>query len=247
MAAARQRGGGDFVPGPLVWFHLIVFGGFAASAVAAAFPELAQLRLALAHRWHPGTPPLASAVVGAALAALGLAALVVRVVRQKGGAKVPSAVVLLGFFLALTVELQAPTLRSQAGANMAFLDVAKAVHLAMRDHLQREGAAPADGAAWQAELERAGAAQGLERSPYRSRWFRAQPWRVVMLAAEAQVPKDEPPGTLAVWVSRDRVQYRAALVGLSSRLEAARLRDGAGGLVELEGVYNPDMGRRPVP
>lgn len=221
--------------------HALVFLGFAALAIAAASPELTQLWWALSSPYHAGAAPFWPAVLGAAASAAGAAVLAVRLVQRREVALFVSLAILAGLLAALTVNASAPQGRSAEAANLALLEVARAVRQQMGAALQKDAAVPADAAAWEAALARAQAEKPEARPAVRDRAFRLVPFRVQRVEAEDWAGEGADPGTLGVWISDDRVSFLITPVGLGPAGAPRVLADDRDRPIRLKGVFNPDM------
>lgn len=221
--------------------HALVFFGFAALAIAAASPELAQLRWALSSPYHAGAAPFWPALAGAGASAAGALVLAARLVQRREVTLFVSLSILAGLAVALTVNLSAPQGRSIEAANLALLEVARELRQQMGAALQKDAAVPADAAAWEAALARAQAQKPEARATVRDRAFRLQPWRVVRVEAEDWSGEGAAPGALGVWISADRVSFLITPVGLGSSGVPRVLADDRDRPIRLKGVFNPDM------
>lgn len=221
-------------------FHVVVFLGFAASAVAGMLTELKQLADGLTHRFHFGTPP-SPLGTAAAFLAVGLAiALVVFLVRGRSAPLWMSAAILVAFAVSWWQQGYAFSRRSAPGANLAMFALGKVLHEQMRQQLQTTGAVPATQAEWEAALARAATDHP---SPYRTRTFAAVPWSLRTLAKEGDFLTDALPGTFTVFFPKDTSRFTITMIGLDPEHQTVRIRDDQGQPFELKGAYTPDTRR----
>jgi hypothetical protein len=221
--------------------HTLVFLGFTALAIAAAWSELLQLRFALGHPFHSGTPPFWPAVLGAALSAGGAAVLAVRLVQKREVTLFVSLSILLGFFVSLSVNLSSPSQRSIEAANVAVLELAREVQREMGKVLQKTAAVPTAPDEWSALLAQAEKKIADAPPSIRDRSFRLLAPRVALISEEAWQGQGAAPGTLGVWISNDRAQFTVTPVGLSAQGQPQVLPDDQGKPIRLRGVFNPDI------
>ncbi len=225
-------------PAGLRVVHAVVFLGFASATLAAVHPELIQLGAAMRHTFHPGTPPSPLGVAAGLFAIAGSLTLLVFFVRGKSAPLWVSAALLLGLLGGVASQgAAAPSRRSPEGANLVLLELGRAVHLKARDRLQQAGEVPSTQQFWDEALL---ASTGPER-PFHQRSFAVVPWKLELLARAEDFPTTAHPGTLLVFVSEDHASFVITFVGLDERFEPARLRDRENRVVELKGVFNPDM------
>lgn len=225
----------------LIVIHAAVFLGFAGLAIAAASPELLQLRFAFAGPYHAGSPPFWPSVLGAAIAGGGALVLLWRVVRRQEVTLFVSLSIMVGLAVALTVNFSAPRQRSADAANVALLEVTRELQRKMGAVLQKDAAVPEGDAAWAAKLAEAIEAKPDDASALRDRAFRRLDYAVVRVEQEAWQAEGAAPGTIGVWVSDDRVVFLLTPVGLSGEGKPQVLPDDRGNPIRLRGVYNPDM------
>jgi hypothetical protein len=226
--------------------HAIVFLGFSASALAAVYPEFLQLAAAWQRPFHAGAAPsglaLASGVTAAGVATL----LVVNLARRRSTSLAASALLLAAFCGALVFRSQeVPAQRSWQGADLALLEVTRALHLKMVERLQKDAEVPREPGPWQEALTAAAlkaSPGGL--SPIRSRSFAAQPYQVVKVPGQGAVPEGLPPAAVALWVSDDGVSFSLTPVGLLRDGAVGPLVDDSGAKVVFKGVFNPDLPRK---
>lgn len=220
--------------------HAAVFLSFSGLSVAAAWPELLQLRFGLAGPWHSGTPPSWPAVLGCA-ASFGAGLFVaVRLVSRREVTLYVSGAVLLGFAAALTASGHAAERRSVGGGNLYLLELARALRAQMGGRLQALAAVPDAPAEWDAALEGL-AEKAPGGSPLRDRAFRRVQPRALLVEDPGWSGEGEAPGTIGVWISADRVEFALLPVGLSPQGRAQPLLDDRGGRIRLKGVFNPDI------
>lgn len=237
---SSRSGVADASPLGLRAFHVVVFLGFAAAAVAGMLPELRQLFIALTHAWHFGTPPSPLGTT-AALAAISLSvALIVFLVRGRSAPLWMSVVVLLCFLISFWQQSYSFSQRSSPGANLVMLEVAKALHEKMRTRLQQTGAVPNTLADWEAALRTIAAEKPELGSPYRTRLFARAPWKLRTIAKEGDFLLDATPGTFTVFIPADASRFTITMVGLDPEHQTVRLRDDQGQPFELKGAYTPD-------
>ena len=232
-------------PAGLRLIHAIVFLGFAASTLAAVYPEFLQLAAAWQQPFHAGTPPSPLAIAAGVTAAAVALLIAVNLVRRRSTSLVASAFLLAAFGSALVFRAQeAPTRRTWQGADLALLEVARGLHLKMVEQLQRDAEVPRDTAAWEKALTEAArkvSPDGL--SPIRSRSFKAQPYGLIRMAGQGAVPAGLAPASVVFWVSDDGVNFELTPVGLLSDGAVGPLVDERGTRVVLKGVFNPDLPR----
>jgi hypothetical protein len=221
--------------------HAVVFWGFCALAIAAASPELDQVRFAQRGDWHAGTPPFWPALLGAGLSLGGAVVLGVRLVQRREVTLFVSGSILLGFGVALTVNATAPSQRSVESANVALLEVARELQRQMGARLQKDAAVPTEPAAWAEGLAEAQKVKADFPPAVRSRAFALQGFATQRVEAEDWEGQGAPPDTLGVWISADRVTFTITPVGISNLGEAVVLLDDLGRPIRLRGVFNPDM------
>jgi hypothetical protein len=225
----------------LTVIHAVVFLGFAGLAIAAASPELAQLRFALAGPYHAGSTPFWPALAGAALAAGGALVLLWRVARRQEVTLFVSLSIMLGLAVAVSVNWSRPSQRSAHAANVALLEIARELQRKMGAVLQKDAAVPEDGGAWAAKLAEALEAKPDAASALRDRGFRRLDYQAVRVEAEAWQGEGALPGTIGVWISSDRVVFLLTPVGITEEGKPRVLPDDRGNPIRLRGVYNPDM------
>ncbi|MHB8878875.1 MAG: hypothetical protein ACYC8T_34675 [Myxococcaceae bacterium] len=227
--------------------HAIVFLGFAASTLAAVHPELLHLHAALRLPFHPGTPPSPLAVAAGLTAVLGGLWVAMNLLRGRSTSLVVSAALLLGFVGALVFRAaEPPVKRTWQGADVALLEVTKALHLKMVERLQRDAEVPRDPKAWQEALDGAAhAASPGGASAIHGRTFRALPYRLAKAPGQGKVPEGLDPATVVLWTSDDGVGFELTPVGLTSSGGVGPLTDDRGTRVVFKGVYNPDLPRPP--
>ncbi len=218
-------------------FHVVIFLGFAAAAIAGVLPELRQLVSGLASPWHFGTPPSPFAVA-AALGAAGLSAgFLVFLVRGRSAPLWMSVAMLVAFGVSYWQQGYGFSRRNAPGANLAMFELGKALHETMRGQLQQTGAVPGSAAQWQAALT---ALAADHPSPFRTRSFQQVPWTLRTLQREGDFLLDASPGTFTVFVPTDNSRFTITMVGLDPEHQTVRLRDDHGQPFELKGAYTPD-------
>jgi len=221
-------------------FHLLVFLGFAAGAIAGMLPELQQLFTALSHKYHCGTIPSPLGTASAIAAFLASVTLLVYLARGRSAPLWISGVVLVAFVVTLWQQSYPFSRRSTPGANLAMLEVAKQLHEAKRQQLQETGAVDTDEAAWAAALAKIEADNPGLSSPFRRRSFDVMPWRLEMIASEDLFLVDATPGTFTVFVPKDASRFTITMIGLDPEHQTVRLRDDQGEAFSLKGAYTPD-------
>ncbi len=240
MAGPAPRAGSPDSSLGLRAFHALVFCGFGAATVAGMLPELQQLSEGLFHRWHFGTPPSpigATAALGAIALCL---ALVFFLARGRSAPLWMSMAMLVCFCAGLFGQTYEFSARSAPGANLAMLEVGKALQEKMRVQLQDYQRVSGKEADWQAALAEVSAGKP---SPYRSRFFGAVPWRLETLAHEGDFPQAAPPGSFFVWVPKDESRFTLTMAGLDPKHQVVRLRDDRGDVFELRGTFTPDTSK----
>ena len=220
----------------------VLLVGLGASAIAASLPELQQLFFALSRPFHFGAPPQPLAIGGTVLVLVGLAVVLVRVLR---GGRTPlwaMALVLVGVVLPASGLLsEVPQGRSAAAADGVILDVGNALRRVMVDRLRKEGTVPADLDAWQRALEEV---QGQTPSPVRDRRFERVPLRVIGREEGSGVLI---PGTYWLWTSPQRDAFELHPVGFDTEGRPAGLTDSAGSPVILRGGARQESWPRELP
>jgi hypothetical protein len=220
--------------------HTLVFFGFTALAVAAAWSELSQLGFALSRPFHSGSPPFWPALLGAALSAGGAAALALRLLQKREVTLFVSLSILLGFFVSLSVNASSPSQRSIEAANVAVLELAREAQREMGKTLQKTAAVPTAPDEWNAVLALAEKKNADAPLSIRDRSFRLLAPRVALISEEAWQGQGAAPGTLGIWISSDRAQFTITPVGLSNAGKPQVLLDDQGKPIRLRGVFNPD-------
>ncbi|MFT3842953.1 MAG: hypothetical protein QM723_38550 [Myxococcaceae bacterium] len=228
------------VPLPFRLFHLVALVGFTASAVAAAGTELVQLYAAYHWEYHSGTDPHWLAVGGAALAVLTMLAVVGGIAIKRPLPLLISALVLLGFGLALTGLSFEYSERSVHGANRKFLDLGSALFDVVHDLSRQGGIAPDDPKAWNQALKQIAETQ-QSGSPYRKGLNEVVPFRLEFTAKEDTWPRNAPPGTVLVWLAEDRSLFSLRFVGLDELHQPMLLKDETGKVVSLRGGAKDDI------
>jgi hypothetical protein len=218
--------------------HALVFLPLAATVLCGSAFEWRHLVQALSRPFHAGAPPGPPLLAGALLAGVGAWRVAVAVVLRHSAPLWASGLILSALCLA-SMNHGAPVEaeRSEARANLAFLEVGRRLHLSMVGGLQQQGEVPRDHAAWVRAL--AGATARQDR--VRDRRFRARPPRALRVASPDALPA-EPlvPGQVLVWVSEDGVTFELRLVGFADGAPAL-LRTPDGAVLVLKGLYNPDL------
>lgn len=218
--------------------HAVVFCALAAPVLWGSAPEWRHLAHALSRPFHAGAPPSALLLAAASVAALGVLALLLALARRRSAPLGASALVLLSLCLVWAARgARMDGARSEARANVAFLEVGRRVHLAMVGRLQQEGEVPRDLASWERAL--AGATARHDR--VRNRLFQHQPPRILRVE-EPEAPAQAPrvPGQLLAWVSSDGVTFELRLVGFGDG-GPQLLRHPDGTTLVLKGLYNPEL------
>jgi hypothetical protein len=230
----------DASPIGLRAFHVVVFLGFAGGTIAGMIPELRQLFVALTHPWHFGTPPSPLGTAAALAAIFSSLALIVFLVRGRSAPLWMSVVMLVAFGVSIWQQGYVFSRRSAPGANLAMLDMGKALHEKMRAQLQQSGAVPNTAAEWEAALSAIAAENPRLVSPYRSRTFAIAPWKLRTLVKEGDFLLDATPGTFTVFIPADASRFTITMVGLDPEHQTVRLRDDQGQPFELKGAFAPD-------
>nr|WP_228531066.1 MULTISPECIES: hypothetical protein [Myxococcaceae] len=228
--------------------HALVFLALAAPVLWGSAPEWRHLAHALSQPFHAGAPPSAALLAGALLAAAGALRLLGGLVRGRSAPLWASGAVLTALLLAWAAQGRGAGTgleRSEARANLAFLQVGRRVHLAMVGALQKDGEVARDEATWARAL--AGATAREDR--VRDRLLRAQPPRVRVTAAADAVPEGLVPGEVLVWVSPDGATFELRLAGFApDGGQPALLMDPeTHGALVLKGLFNPDLPRASEP
>ena len=218
--------------------HALVFCALAAPVLWGSAPEWRHLAHALTRPFHAGPLPSVLLLGAAVLAALGVLTLLLALLRARSAPLWGSGLVLAalcGVWAARGAAVQPE--RSEAQANLAFLEVGRRVHLAMVGRLQQDGEVPQQAQAWEAAL--AGATARHDR--VRDRLFRRQPPRVLRMEDPDALPTMAPvPGQLLAWVSPDGATFELRLVGFGAE-GPELLRHPDGSVLVLKGLYNPDL------
>ncbi len=221
-------------------FHLLIFLGFAAGAVAGMIPELQQLFTALSHKYHCGTVPSPLGTAAAVVSVVAAVTLVACLARGKSAPLAVSIAILVSFGVTLWQQSYTFSRRSSPGANLAMLEVAKQLHEVKRQQLQETGAVDTDEASWAAALKKIEADNPGLSSPFRKRPFDLLPWRLQMLPSEDLFIADATPGTFTVFVPKDASRFTLTMIGLDPEHQTVRLRDDQGEAFSLKGAYTPD-------
>jgi hypothetical protein len=223
--------------------YAVVFLGLAASALAAAWPELTQLYVGLGRPYHFGAPPRPLPLLGAGLVLLGLGVVGAAWARGRSAPLWASVVILVAAVLPMFgLWGEVPQGRSWAAADRVILDVGHALQRRMVDVLQQRGEVPLDEATWQVALAEVA---GPTPSPARDRSFQRLPWRVQRIPEPTARPDPLVPSTLLVWVASEGEAFQIHPVGFSPGGQVAPLADDQGVPVVLRGTFNPDMREPP--
>ncbi len=194
--------------------HALVFCALAAPVLWGSTPEWRHLVHALTRPFHAGPVPSALLLGAAVMATLGVVTLALALLRGRSAPLWGSGLVLAalcGVWAARGAAVQPE--RSEAHANLAFLEVGRRVHLTMVGRLQQEGEVPPQTQPWEAAL--AGATARHDR--VRDRLFRRQPPRLLRVEDPDALPVTAPvPGQLLAWVSPDGATFELRLVGFGA-------------------------------
>ncbi len=224
-------------PFPIRLVVALLFAGFAASAVASAWPELSHLVDAISRPFHSGTPPDKLAIAGVALAVLGLIPTVVFALRG-GRFLIGGGLVLVGFVLALVASPK-PARRTWAGADAEILEVARALAERINEQGRASGAFSQDEAAWRRVLDEvARSRDGTGLSPVRDARFEQRPYSLRFLSREDESPQVDP-GTFLVWISPSGSVFQLTPVGFDRQGRAAALTDDKGERLVLRSEVEP--------
>ncbi len=217
--------------------HAAVFLAMTAGVLGAALGEWKHLGAVLAHPFHVGPPPPPLLLLGSALAAAGALPLLWALARRRSAPLGASTLILAGVTgTVLATAGRAPAERSEPRANLALLEGARRLHVAMVDTLQRNGEVPVEQGAWQAAFESAQVPGAL----FRTRGFQPLPAALVRLASPDALPQPLQPGCLLLFVSGDGAAFELRAVGLQAG-EPALLRDDTGQALVLRGLFNPEL------
>lgn len=228
----HEKAGLSFLP----IFHAAAFLLLSAVAIVLGADDAQQLRYAVSNPYHFGAPhrslPIIGAVLGIACAVPTLWFFVKRRPVPLVVSGLAIAGVLCGYFGLRNEEPR----RSFHAANLDVLAAAQQLHRLQIDELQKSAEIAADPAAWRAALE----SLRLPNSPVRTKSFEQLPFEVSMLSDQAASLSGLRPGTLAVWVSADQVEFTIAAIGFAASGEAAPLKDKEGRTLILTGAFNPN-------
>jgi hypothetical protein len=214
-----------------------VFLAMTAGVLGAALGEWKHLVSALARPFHVGPPPPPLLLLGSALAAMGALRLLWALARRRSAPFWASLLILAGVSVTvLATAGRAPPERSEPRANLALLEGARRLHVAMVDTLQRTGEVPVADAPWRAALE----AARMRGDLYRTRRFQPLPPTLVRTATPEALPQPLQPGCLLLHVSGDGAAFDVRAVGLQDG-QPALLKDDKGEVLVLRGLYNPDL------
>ncbi len=217
--------------------HAAVFLAMTAGVLGAALGEWKHVGAALAHPFHVGPPPPPLLLLGSALAATGALRLLWALVRRRSAPLWASTLILAGVAgSVLATAGRTPAERSEPRANLALLEGARRLHVAMVDTLQRTGEVPVEQGAWQAAFQAAHVRGDL----FRTRRFQPLPPTLVRVASPEGLPQPLQPGSLLLFVSGDGAAFELRAVGLQAG-EPALLRDDEGQALVLRGLFNPDL------
>jgi len=217
--------------------HAAMFLAMTAAVLGAALGEWKHLGAVLARPFHVGPPPPPLLLLGSALAAAGALRLLWALARRRSAPLWASTLILAGVAgTVLATAGRTPTGRSEPRANLALLEGARRLHVAMVDSLQRTGEVPVEQGAWQAAFQAAHVPGAL----FRTRRFQPLPATLVRVASPDALPQPPRPGCLLLYVSGDGAAFELRAVGLQAG-EPALLRDDEGQVLVLRGLFNPEL------
>ncbi len=225
-------------PPALRLVHAAVFCLFASAAFGLSLPELEHLVTALSGAFHSGDAPRPASIAGALLAGLGMAVILIWLLRSRSAPLWASGLVLVGLCLALTgAMVGVPQARSPAGANLTILKTAQSLQARMVQVLQGKGEVPRALDAWGPEFKEA----AVLPSPVRRRNFDGVPFALAQVPEKDAVPAALTPGLVLVWVSPDGAAFELRAVGFDGQGVPAVLTDDKGEVLALTGTYNPEL------
>jgi hypothetical protein len=227
------RAGKGAPPAALTGLHLLVFGGAAVAAVQFALPEWRQLGHVLFRPFSLGTPPNLVVLAGSfGCVALG-ALLVFRVVRRQSVPLWISLALLVCVGMSF-VPVEAPEHRTWAAADKTLLLTVSRLQRQMVQTLQTDGGVPVEKEKWAAALTKS----IEEPLPIRAKGQRLT-YTLTLLPLKTELPNPTLPGTVVARVSPDGVAFALNAVGVNEAGAADYLRDEAGEVLTLRGLFNP--------
>lgn len=219
-------------------FHAFVFLLLSAAAMGLGQEEAKQLLFAVSKPYHFGAPPSVLPLLGALCGAVCAALLLFHFVRLKTTPLWVSALAVAGVLIGYFGRTDGTEVRrNHHAANLDVMAAARQLHRARVDELQRTAELPRDQASWAKALE----ALSLPKSPARTRSFSLLPFEIAMLASNDASLQGMRPGTLAVWVSEDGVEFAIHPVGFDEKRDVSPLEDEQGEPIVLTGAFNPNL------
>ncbi len=240
MSAKARRLEAVDVPLPFRLFHLVALLGLTSSAVAAAFPELAQAVAIYRYPYTCGTPPGWVAVGGALLAVLTLSGVLLGRLFDHPPPLWFSALVLLGFGMALTGLYRESERRSPSGANLLLIDLANTELEFFRTLGKSQKLKPEQAPEWSSLIARSTRESRIE-SPYRKGFTQVVPFSLRLADKEDEFPLDAPPGTLLLWLDPKSDAFSLRVIGLDDFHQPALLKDETGAALTLRGGAKNDI------